>query len=202
MLLVCESCCWLPVLWSHVTRYSRTKESLPPNTNPPPPPNNKTSPLLHIGTILGGFTIRGLGGFSIRGRGLICFARQQHSVYVVPRNLVAPLVVIDSQSQHYLRTCLCRAAVKELSFTTIQKPYIMNYIFILWQLELSSLTGTQYVEELTGSEGCANSEHCSQATWCSELQCKECYVANDGGSTLAMVKPLIRGTCRDQIRSL
>ena len=27
----------------------------------PPPPNNKTSPLLHIGTILGGFSIRGKG---------------------------------------------------------------------------------------------------------------------------------------------
>ena len=31
----------------------------------PPPPNNKTSPLLHIGTVLGGFNIGGLGGVSI-----------------------------------------------------------------------------------------------------------------------------------------
>ena len=36
----------------------------------PPTPDNKTSPLLHIGTILGGFNIGGLGGFSIRGKGL------------------------------------------------------------------------------------------------------------------------------------
>ena len=37
----------------------------------PLPPNNKTSPLLHVGTILGGFNIGGLGGFSIRGKGLL-----------------------------------------------------------------------------------------------------------------------------------
>ena len=37
----------------------------------PPPPNNKTSPLLHIGTILGGFSVGGWGGFSIRGKGLM-----------------------------------------------------------------------------------------------------------------------------------
>ena len=47
------------------------EQALPPNTKPPQPPNNKTSPLLHIGTILGGFSIGGLGGFSIRGKGLV-----------------------------------------------------------------------------------------------------------------------------------
>ena len=36
-----------------------------------PFPNNKASPLLHIGTILGGFGIEGLGGFSIRGKGVL-----------------------------------------------------------------------------------------------------------------------------------
>ena len=33
----------------------------------PPPSDNKTSPLFHIGTILGVFSIGGLGGFSIGG---------------------------------------------------------------------------------------------------------------------------------------
>ena len=32
------------------------------------PPNNKTSPLLRIGTILGGFNIGGLGGLVLGGR--------------------------------------------------------------------------------------------------------------------------------------
>ena len=49
--------------------YLREKYSLPPNTTPPTP-NNKTSPLLHIGSLLGGFNIGGLGVFSIGGRGL------------------------------------------------------------------------------------------------------------------------------------
>ena len=44
--------------------------SPPPNTKPPQPLNNKTSPWLHIGTILGGFSLGQLGGFSIRGKGL------------------------------------------------------------------------------------------------------------------------------------
>ena len=50
----------------------RFKNNPPPILNPPPqPPNNKTSPLLHIGTISGGFNVKGLGGFSVRGRGLM-----------------------------------------------------------------------------------------------------------------------------------
>ena len=38
-----------------------------PSPNIKPPPNDKTSPLLHIGTILGGFSIRGSGGFGVHG---------------------------------------------------------------------------------------------------------------------------------------
>ena len=37
-------------------------EPRPEMGDAPPPPNNKTSPLLHIGTILGGFSIGGWGG--------------------------------------------------------------------------------------------------------------------------------------------
>ena len=41
----------------------------------PPPPNTKTSPLLNIVPILGGFSLAGLGGFSIRGKGFVFRAR-------------------------------------------------------------------------------------------------------------------------------
>ena len=39
--------------------------------NPAPTPNNRTSPLLHIGTILGGFSTGGWGGLVLGGRDYI-----------------------------------------------------------------------------------------------------------------------------------